>query len=132
MKSLIFSTLIAAFASTPYAQQCIGQGPGYCQGVLQCTDELFGNDITCEFDIYDSYCNLIGSEEAPNVGDAIDSQLPYTVDLTELFPTIDKDVISAQWLYAGGAYGTQISGYTQGSFTSGLVGGAYVRSSFPC
>ncbi|KIM97170.1 hypothetical protein OIDMADRAFT_32200 [Oidiodendron maius Zn] len=131
MKFLLISTLIA-FASTTYSQLCVGQGLGYCQGVYACWIETLGDGDDCAFTIYDSYCNNIGEKDGPNVGDAVDSQLPYTVDLVELRDSASTQLISAQFWYAGGEYGTGISGYDIGKFTSGLSAGAYMRSSFPC
>lgn len=110
----------------------MGQGLGYCQGVFVCFSEIAGDDTLCNFLIYDSYCNKIAENDNPNVGDAIDSELPYTVDLIYLDDSYIQDQVAARWLYAGGEYGKGASGYFYGSCNSGLTACSYVRSSFPC
>ena len=134
MRATFFiSALIATFTSATYAQQCVGQGEGNFQGVLVCWIEVLCDSIDCEFDVYDSYCNKIAAHPGPNVGDAIDSELPYTVDISQLDQNVNLDLISAHWWYAGGHYGKGITNsVSQSSKGNGFAPMYWVRAAFPC
>lgn len=123
---------IATFASRTSAQACIGIAEGMCEAIYYCWVETYGDSIDCEFILYDSYCNVLAQDVGPNVGDALDSELPYTVDIAQLSTYTIPGDISAQWWYAGGLYGKGASPYSTGTFTSGLSAGAWVRAGFNC
>ena len=134
MHPLSLLALVATFVSAASAQACLvnGVGLGWCQGILYCWVEVFGDSIDCQFNLYDSYCNQIASDVGPNVGDAIDSELQWTVDITELNAASVPDYISVQFAYAGGLFGAGASDHSTGTFNLGLTGGAWFRTGFIC
>jgi hypothetical protein len=133
MKLEIFVwTTIATFLASSYAQLCAKQSPGNCQAVMDCYGEIYGDDILCEFMIYDYNCNLIGNKDGPQAGDCITSQLPETVDVTWVQNTIDQDKVGINFWYAGGKYGRNVSPCTHGTDARFPVGDTYSRCAFPC
>jgi hypothetical protein len=74
-------------------------------------------------EIYDSYCNIIGYYDNPYQGLAIDSQLPYTVDLNYL--SFGSDFHTIGMCYAAYCF--------QGTFDCYMYGDAVsCQHAFPC
>ncbi|KAK9349985.1 hypothetical protein V1505DRAFT_420507 [Lipomyces doorenjongii] len=126
---LIMSLLGLAFAQfgpgfdTP--NNCIGQGAGSCQFTM--IMELSGVvDPSFAVALYDHECNVIGFTENVYVGTAIDSQLPYTVDVT----TITEEPYGATFNYAGGSFGTGFTTWATWTCSDGVSQG--FRAAFPC
>ncbi|KAK9317848.1 hypothetical protein V1522DRAFT_409058 [Lipomyces starkeyi] len=127
--TLIMSLLgfaLAQFGSgydTP--NNCIGQGAGSCQFtmIIQLSGVV---DPSFAAALYDHECNVIGYMSDVYVGTAIDSQLPYTVDIT----TIQQVPYGATFNYAGGSFGTGITTWTTWTCSDGISQG--FRAAFPC
>ncbi|KAH6607343.1 hypothetical protein Trco_003656 [Trichoderma cornu-damae] len=131
MKS--FTTIIAAtLIALPsvMGQLCVGQGAGSCQFVME---GVIGplTDLVYYVKLYDHACNLIGSADGIDVGTAVDSRLPYTVDITSRGGV--GTTTYATMNYAGHSYGKGITSYVQGDCSSNaLIGCGFMRSAFPC
>lgn len=134
MKSTTFiAAVITIWTSVSNAQLCVTQGPGSCQGVYECWTEPLADEIECEFLIYDYNCKQIGNAVDPDVGDAIDSQLPFTVDVTWRQKSIALDNVGMNWLYTGGKYGRGVTNCATGKTTvASIEDAAYSRCAFPC
>ena len=102
----VFLALAHAQTVPSGAELCLGQGEGSCQfGAyqLQPTDTCEDLQLNTAF-IYDHACNLLGSAVNFTTGSAIDSALPYTVDILNIVggPSCD---IKYEIAYSDGTYG---------------------------
>ncbi|KAH8696733.1 hypothetical protein BGW36DRAFT_360548 [Talaromyces proteolyticus] len=80
-------TTLALLLAISQAKYCTSQGPGVCQlnfqGSPLYTDGNYKYSIIWEFAyIFDNSCKQLGYVTYPLQGLAIDSQLPFTVDIT--------------------------------------------------
>lgn len=129
MSSLVLALVTTALLSfkAATAQVCVGQGAGSCQGVYLCDQ----TDNNCYFYIFNHACGIIGDAINPNVGDAIDSQLPYTVDIKKSYANTADDQVYCGWAYSNGEYGWGYTRYATGTDTFNGRPVVYMRSAFP-
>lgn len=123
--TIITTAALVALPGALAAAECVGQGVGSCQFVMESWTDIAGNGgfpVT----IYNHACEEIGYVESVDVDEAIDSQLPWTVDV------IERGLIYAVFKYGAGTYGYGYSSYVTGSCSEGLVGCDWFRSAFPC
>ncbi|PWY87759.1 hypothetical protein BO70DRAFT_369715 [Aspergillus heteromorphus CBS 117.55] len=128
-------TLGLASASIPSgAALCVGQGSGSCQFAayqLQPTDTCEDLQYNAAY-IYDHACNIIGHVENFVDGQAIDSQLPYTVDILK---TTGGPSCSIKYkiAYSDGTYGYgDPAGGVWGKCTESGYACNWYRVAFPC
>ncbi|OOF93286.1 hypothetical protein ASPCADRAFT_209268 [Aspergillus carbonarius ITEM 5010] len=116
------------------AELCVGQGAGSCQFAAYQLQESSCEDLQYNAAyIYDHACNVIGHVENFADGDAIDSQLPYTVDVESITggPSCS---IKYRIAYSDGVYGYgEPAGGVWGSCTeSGYPKCNWYRVAFAC
>jgi hypothetical protein len=109
---------------------CTPTGAGVCNlGIV--TFAVAGYDgMEQNAVVYDRDCNIIGGTEGPYVGMALDSQLPYTIDFTQLSLTLQDPTLT--FLYAGSEYSTNNGQFSCRSCNSGLSGGLCCQCAFNC
>ncbi|KAK9243081.1 hypothetical protein V1506DRAFT_545562 [Lipomyces tetrasporus] len=121
----------AQFGIYDTPNNCIGQGPGSCQFTLVGFQNPNPTGLwQYAAALYDHECNVIGYMPQVSVGTAIDSQLPYTVDITSINDPIWG--YGAQFNYAGGGYGQDLTGSFTWDCTADNVGCNGFRAAFPC
>jgi hypothetical protein len=131
MKSI--STIAAAalaFAGVS-AGQCSPQGAGNCNLVYGCSSEIASDNVDCEMALYNYLCEQIGGFWSPNPGQALYSQLPYSIVIESLM-SVYTPAISMTFRYGAGTYGNGISNCHTSSCSNGLVACEDVTCSFPC
>ncbi|KAI8064241.1 hypothetical protein BC940DRAFT_335565 [Gongronella butleri] len=107
------------------AQECVGQGEGSCQFVA-----TGGPNNPITLTLYNHACGIIGSSGSAqiNPGYSLDSQLPYTVDVTFIGFSGGNGII-ATFKYGAGEYGYGVTQYYSWGGTSQNQG---FRAAFPC
>lgn len=86
------------------------------------------DDAFFAVDIYSHTFDRIGEATEVDPSQAIDSQLPYTVDvITRGSAGSDTD---ATFKYAGGVYGRDKTSFATGDCSSGLDACSWMRSAF--
>ncbi|GAQ44607.1 hypothetical protein AtubIFM56815_004719 [Aspergillus tubingensis] len=127
-------TLTLADSVPSGAKLCVGQGAGSCQFAayqLQPTDTCEDLQKNAAY-IYDHECNLIGHTENFAEGDAIDSQLPYTVDIKNIVGG-PSCAIKYEIAYSDGLYGYGMpSGGVWGSCSESGHQCNWYRVAFDC
>ncbi|KAF9058153.1 hypothetical protein BJ165DRAFT_1426023 [Panaeolus papilionaceus] len=88
---------------------CSPTGPGVCNlafqgGVVSIGGSLGGPDqvLWLRMGIFNNSCRVIGNKSFPQEGDAVASELPYTIVINRLVPTGDYNWI--KFCYAGTCY----------------------------
>ncbi|KAH8805050.1 hypothetical protein F5884DRAFT_798306 [Xylogone sp. PMI_703] len=105
--------------------ECVPQGAGSCNFVLWASVDANGDGgvYWTGATIYDNACNSIGGVFYPTQGEAIDSQLPYTVVIERL--VYSGDFQSIGMCYAAYCY--------QGDFACSQTGSIIsCAHGFPC
>lgn len=112
MRFITASALVSPILTTLFAvanADCVPHGPGSCNIVAYSYEPGLG---ACgnQLNIYDRYCNLIGFSEAPPAGDAVDSQLTYTV----VIESFDLSGFDLSFCYADSCYSNPVCSYGGG------------------
>ncbi|PYH96774.1 hypothetical protein BO71DRAFT_396715 [Aspergillus ellipticus CBS 707.79] len=117
------------------AKLCVSQGEGSCQFAayeLQPTDTCEDLQKNAAF-IYNHKCELIGYKENFVDKEAIDSQLPYTVDILRTYGGPFDCSVQYKIGYSDGTYGYgNPSGGVWGSCTESGYQCNYYRVAFSC
>ncbi|KAF9058159.1 hypothetical protein BJ165DRAFT_1589187 [Panaeolus papilionaceus] len=98
---------VGLLATQTAAQLCTPTGPGVCNVAFQGNAQWFtiGFDRRYEavswynMNIYDNTCRIIGFRERPKEGNAVTSELPYTIVINRLVSQGDYNWIN--FCYAG-------------------------------
>lgn len=115
----LFTSLISitTMLESVQASWCLGTGPGTCNLNIEGTPVFIQGgykyvEMWTRINIYDHACNPIGYLNNPIKGVAIDSQLPFTIVMTE----IQNDDRNFGFCYAGTCHN---GGFTIQEFDEG-------------
>ncbi|KAF2738670.1 hypothetical protein EJ04DRAFT_520026 [Polyplosphaeria fusca] len=86
---------------------CVGQGSGFCQGVLACA-----SDDDCAFYVYNSECKIENQTSKPLSGKTVSLSKNRKVELTSVTKSGSQDEVSVAFEYKGKSYGAGSSPFS--------------------
>ncbi|KAI9690666.1 MAG: hypothetical protein M1820_009926 [Bogoriella megaspora] len=108
---------------------CSTQAAGTCLFNLRANQPAL-TDLEYSCTLYDNNCSPISdTEDVCNPGTALDSTLPYTVDVKSRSNT--GNAIAANIAYGAGTYSRDNSGFTTDDCSNGLDGCSDLYLQFP-
>lgn len=111
----------------PLSDLCIPQGEGSCQFAMAVELAALEPTQQCFAWVFDHACNEIGHSADACAGTAIDSQLPYTIDVLNA-----ELSLAPTFTYSDGEYGYGYTSPVWGDCSVGLTACTWSRSAFSC